>query len=443
MPKRFAACDHARRPHLQRQPRRHCIHRLRQRRAHRHLPEVFAIVVARRPTADADRQILDDAVGRVTGFQRGQVDERLEGRAGLARRFHGAVELRLRVAASADHRQQGTVAVEHHCRRFARLQRLPARGDELLDDGGGVRLHAAIERRLDDKAFGTGGDAHYVSGRQLLHDVVDGVVGICRSGTLRAVERVRDLIGRLALLVLGYEARLLHLRQHETRARPRDARIGERRILRGRLQQAGDHRRLAERQVARRFAEVAPRRRVDAVGAAAEVDAIEVELEDVGFRQPRLEPQRQRELLELAREGAVGAEIEVLGQLLRQRRAALHGSPFAQVGDRCAHHAQRVDAVVVVEALILGGDHRVGNVARQQIERHVVVAAAALGDDRAVARQDAHERRVLLRSQRQRIGIDHRVIDHQPRNAGADRRHGVERQQEQALQRRALALRRR
>ena len=114
---------------------------------------------------------------------------------------------------------------------------------------------------------------------------------------------------------------------------------------------------------------------------------------------------------------AVVAEIEVLGELLRQRRAALHRAAFAQIDDRRAHHAEGVDAVVVVEALVLGGDHRVRDVARQQIERHVVVAAAALGDDRAVARQDAHEGRVLLRPQRQRVGIDHRVIDHQPGDA--------------------------
>ena len=118
----------------------------------------------------------------------------------------------------------------------------------------------------------------------------------------------------------------------------------------------------------------------------------------------------------------VVAEIEVLGELLRQRRAALHRAAFAQVDDRRAHHAQGVDAVVIVEALVLGGDHRVRDIARQQVERHVVVAAAALGDHRAVPRQDAHEGRVLLRPQRQRVGIDHRVIDHQPGDADTARR---------------------
>src|SRR5271169_576068 len=50
------------------------------------------------------------------------------------------------------------------------------------------------------------------------------------------------------------------------------------------------------------------RRRIDAEGAAAEVHAVEIELEDVRFRQPRFQPQRQRHLLQLAREGAVGAQ---------------------------------------------------------------------------------------------------------------------------------------
>ena len=207
--------------------------------------------------------------------------------------------------------------------------------------GRGVRLHGAVERRLDDDPFGTGRNAHHVGRRQLLHDIVDGVVGSGGLRALRVIERARHLVGRLALVVLADEASLLHLRQHDARPRPRAAGIGQRRIFRWRLQQAGDHRRLAERQVTRRLAEIAPRRRVDAVGAAAEVDAVEVELEDVRLRQPRLQPQRQRELLELAREGAVGAEIEVLGQLLSQRRAALHGAALAQVDKRRTHHAER------------------------------------------------------------------------------------------------------
>ena len=53
--------------------------------------------------------------------------------------------------------------------------------------------------------------------------------------------------------------------------------------------------------LARRLAEEAPRRRLHAVGAGAEIDAVEVELEDVALAQAHLQPQRQDQLLELAR----------------------------------------------------------------------------------------------------------------------------------------------
>ena len=196
-----------------------------------------------------------------------------------------------------------------------------------------------------------------------------------------------------ALLVRRDEARAQHLRQHQARrARGPPSGLARGEYFEGAFKQAGDERRFRQRQLARRLAEIAPRRRVDAVGAAAQIDAVEIELEDVRLRQPRLEPDRERQLLELARERAVGREIEVLGELLRQRGAALH-----EVAGCARWRSPRATGPkgrrrVLVEALVLGGDHRIDDVARQQIERHVVVGAAALGEQRAVARQDADER---------------------------------------------------
>jgi hypothetical protein len=137
------------------------------------------------------------------------------------------------------------------------------------------------------------------------------------------------------------------------------------------------------------------------------------------------------------------AEVEVLGQLLGEGGAALHGAALAQVCDRRPHHAQGVDAVVFVEALVLGGDHRIGDVAGQEIERHVVIAAAALADHRAIACQDPHVRCALLRPQSQGVRIDQGVIDHQRGDAGDAGRQRIERGNDQhALQRGALGLRR-
>ena len=80
------------------------------------------------------------------------------------------------------------------------------------------------------------------------------------------------------------------------------------------------------------------------VGAAAEVHPIEVELENVRLVEAQLQPQRQHQLLELAHQGALGGEEDVLGELLRDGRAALDEAAGLQVGEDRAAEAGRVDA---------------------------------------------------------------------------------------------------
>ena len=75
---------------------------------------------------------------------------------------------------------------------------------------------------------------------------------------------------------------------------------------------------------ARALAEIFLRRRLDPVGARAEIDAIEIEFEDLVLGIFALEPERQDRLLDLARERPLLGEEQVLGELLGQGRAALH-----------------------------------------------------------------------------------------------------------------------
>ena len=61
----------------------------------------------------------------------------------------------------------------------------------------------------------------------------------------------------------------------------------------------------------------------------------------------------------LREQGAVGADQHVLGDLLGDGRGAAHAPARAvllQVGDHGAQDADRVDAVVLPEALVLGAD---------------------------------------------------------------------------------------
>ena len=96
--------------------------------------------------------------------------------------------------------------------------------------------------------------------------------------------------------------------------------VGGRRIIGRRLDQAGDDRRLAEAQMVGAMAEEVPRGGVDAVGAAAEIDAVEIELEDLVLGEFALERERQDRFLDLAAEAAVVGQEDVARELLGDGR---------------------------------------------------------------------------------------------------------------------------
>ena len=101
---------------------------------------------------------------------------------------------------------------------------------------------------------------------------------------------------------------------------------------------------------ARRLAEIALRGLLDAVGAGAEIDAVEIHLEDLRLGELTLEPQRQQRFLELAVDRALLRQEEILGELLRDGRAALRDGAVQDVGDESAPDAERVDAVMFVRS---------------------------------------------------------------------------------------------
>ena len=79
----------------------------------------------------------------------------------------------------------------------------------------------------------------------------------------------------------------------------RDARgfdIGGRRVIGRRLDQAGDDRRFAQAQMIGAVAEEAPRGGVDAIGAAAEINSVQIELEDLVLGEFPLEREGQDRL---------------------------------------------------------------------------------------------------------------------------------------------------
>ena len=130
----------------------------------------------------------------------------------------------------------------------------------------------------------------------------------------------------------------------------------------------GEDRALGDREVLGVLAEVGLRRGLDAVGAATEVDGVEVVLEDLVLVVAAGQLHRDEELLELARVGALRGEVGVLRVLLGDRRAAL-GRAAADVGPERARDAGRRDAAVLVERAVLRGEHRLLHVVGHLVQR--------------------------------------------------------------------------
>ena len=114
-----------------------------------------------------------------------------------------------------------------------------------------------------------------------------------------------------------------------------------------RLHGAGEDRRLAEREISCGVAEIGLRRRLDTGGAVAEEHAVEIELEDLVLGVIVLEPDGEQRLLNLAAEGLVGAEEEVLGELLGEGRGAAGDVVRLEAFDRDGAQAHQVNAEVV------------------------------------------------------------------------------------------------
>src|SRR5262245_19835285 len=104
------------------------------------------------------------------------------------------------------------------------------------------------------------------------------------------------------------------------------------------------------------LAEKTQRCRLYAVQTVAEVDLVQVHLQDLILGEFVFEAPREHRFLQFSSQGLVGRQKVLARELLRQRAAALHGTSRAQVGQGSGGDANDIDSVVLVEALILNGD---------------------------------------------------------------------------------------
>jgi hypothetical protein len=189
-------------------------------------------------------------------------------------------------------------------------------------------------------------------------------------------QRLRHGLGGPGLV---HEPGLLHRLQHLVAPLDRALGVAVGVVGVGRLDHAGQERALRQRQVADVLVEVHPRGLAEAVDAEraglAQVDLVQVQLQDVLLLRAPLQHEREQGLLRLALHGALRRQEEVLAELLGDGAAAVRDLALAaHVADDGAHQPDGVEPGVAEEAAVLDGQHRLHHVPRQL----VVLDAAAL-----------------------------------------------------------------
>ena len=217
----------------------------------------------------------------------------------------------------------------------------------------GGALEPAVEGRPDPVPAGVG-----VFPVRLLH---------VRAHHLRDVGRLdldgesvdlrghRRVAGGVVLVLLDV-AELQHAPQHVVPAHDRLLRVGDGVEPGRRLGQARDHGELGKRELGDRAPVVHLRRGTDSVGALAEEDLVDVELQDLLLAELALDLQREQDLVELADVDLLPGEEEVPGHLHGDGaapRPLLPGTDEVQHG---AGQALPVDPRVLEEPVVLAGE---------------------------------------------------------------------------------------
>ena len=197
------------------------------------------------------------------------------------------------------------------------------------------------------------------------------------------------LAARGLVVGVGEAAQLTHAREHDVAPLAGARGIGGGRVRVWSADHAGQERGFRHRQLVHLLAKVRAAgggHATDGHGPALpEVNLVEVGLEDPLLAVPPLDERGQPRLVQLAHERALGIEQAVLHELLGDRAAALGHAAGAEVHPRRAHQPPQIDAGVVEEAMILGGQDRL-----QQAEGHVAQPHRAVVLTRPIAGARQH-----------------------------------------------------
>ena len=222
------------------------------------------------------------------------------------------------VRRAADPRDDAARArLDRHERRIGRVaiaERRKAQTHEALRLG----LQTRVKRGLDHKAVAAG--EVRTQPRELGAGERDELV---RDRRERRRKNVDSLDRRRVRLRSGDPAVVDHAPEHVRLARVRRG-VDDRVVFGGTLRKPREIGRVSEIEIRRSDSEVHARRGLDAVRAAAVVDVVQVELEDLRLRAIRLELQRDERLMRLAQgeRGRIVRKVEPSRKLLGDRRRA-------------------------------------------------------------------------------------------------------------------------
>ena len=228
----------------------------------------------------------------------------------------------------------------------------------------------------------------------LLHHILTHHLGEIRRGEgdfRRVIVGVNSFAARLIVLRLGDIAFTQHTRQHHVATRGGAVQRVKRVKGRRRFRQTGNHRHFTEAQLVGWLTEVNLRRRPHAVGAVAEVDLVQIQLENFIFAQQLLDANSQERFLNFTHQRLFRAEEEVTRQLLSNGTGPLRGVAVHQRDAGRTEDTNRVNPMVLVEAAIFGGNECLHHLRRDLAKGHRNTAFfAVLCDELAVCAIDLH-----------------------------------------------------
>ena len=233
-------------------------------------------------------------------------------------------------------------------------------------------LGGLLDLRVDGGAHRVGGVGQALEAGDLLRlaaDLIDDVIAVV-APLPRQRGDVELLRHRVLELRVGDDGILVHAAEHIGEPLLRALTLPVRVVVARALGEAGEERAFGQGEILGALAEVAARRQLDAPRRAAEEDGVEVDLQDLVLAQRFLDPRGDDHLADFPLVADLVADQQVLRHLLRDGGAALAAVRVGNVADEGADHAALVDALVLVEALVLGGDEGLLHVLRNVGERH-------------------------------------------------------------------------